>query len=131
MKAASDTGLLEDLKKSFPGKWNDILSLTFFAAHKGLALSQCETWSESHCHPSDWPISSQRISELLERFNLHMEKTSALAVPMPPKSRWSLALPTQRQRPTALRGHPLRSLTELEAQLTCSAALRAIQLFQI
>jgi hypothetical protein len=66
-KAASDIGLAADLRKSFPGRHGDILSLAFFAAQKGLPLSRCEAWSESHCHPSGHPIGSQRASELLKQ----------------------------------------------------------------
>jgi len=65
-KLAEDIGLSSALKKSFPNSHEKILSLAFFVAQKGLALSRCETWSESHQHPMTQPISSQRVSELLK-----------------------------------------------------------------
>ncbi|MCL2825195.1 MAG: IS1634 family transposase [Polyangiaceae bacterium] len=68
-KVANDIGLTQALKKSFPETYKLILSLAFFIAQKGSALSRCETWSNSHCHPQDEPITSQSISELLKRPN--------------------------------------------------------------
>ena len=65
MKLANDIELTKALKNSFPAIYKEILSLVFFIAQKGVALSRCELWSESHKHPSDSPISSQRVSELL------------------------------------------------------------------
>ena len=47
-KLAKDTGLAAALKKSFPDKHDEILSLAYFIAQKGLALSRCEIWSSSH-----------------------------------------------------------------------------------
>ena len=64
-KLAKDTGLTADLKKSFPDIYEEILSLAFFIAQKGLALSHCDIWSISHMHPFEKPIQSQRVSELL------------------------------------------------------------------
>jgi len=66
-RIAKDTGLAAALKASFPDAHEEILSLAFFAAQKGVALSRCETWSVSHTHPFDGPIQSQRISEILQR----------------------------------------------------------------
>ena len=65
-KLADDIGLSSALKKSFPDTHEKILSLAFFLAQKGHALSRCETWSEGHQHPLNQPISSQRVSELLK-----------------------------------------------------------------
>jgi transposase len=66
MKLADDIGLSSTLRKSFPDTHKRILSLAFFIAQKGLALSRCEIWSESHQHPLNQPISSQRVSDLLK-----------------------------------------------------------------
>ena len=66
-KLAKDTGLAAALKKSFPDNHEEILSLAFFIAQKGLPLSRCEIWSVSHKHPFDKPIHSQRVSELLRQ----------------------------------------------------------------
>lgn len=64
-KIAADTGLASILKKCFPEFHQQILSLVFFLTQKGLPLSRCEAWSTSYMHPSDVPIASQRVSELL------------------------------------------------------------------
>jgi transposase len=66
MKLADDIGLSSALRKSFPDAYEKILSLAFFIAQKGLALSRCAMWSESHLHPLNQPISSQRVSDLLK-----------------------------------------------------------------
>ena len=66
-KLAKDTGLTAALKKSFPEVYEEILSLTFFIAQKGLALSRCEIWSVSHLHPFEKLMQSQRVSELLQQ----------------------------------------------------------------
>jgi transposase len=66
-KLSDEIGVAKILKKCFPDIHKDILSLVFFIVQKGLALSRCEIWSKSHKHPSDHPISSQRVSELLRQ----------------------------------------------------------------
>ncbi|MCL2822903.1 MAG: transposase [Polyangiaceae bacterium] len=66
-KVANDIGLAQTLKKSFPETHKIILSLAFFMAHRGGALSRCDTWSNSHCHPLNEPIGPQCVSELLNR----------------------------------------------------------------
>ena len=68
-KLAQDIGLAAALKKSFPDTHEKILSLAYFIAQKGLALSRCEIWSASHMHPSEKIINSQRVSELLQLIN--------------------------------------------------------------
>ncbi|MDR1439433.1 MAG: transposase [Clostridiales bacterium] len=66
MKLANDLGLAKILKKCLPEIHEKILSLVFFIVQKGLALSRCEMWSGSHMHPTNQPISSQQVSELLK-----------------------------------------------------------------
>jgi len=66
-KLAKDTGLATALKKSFPESHEEIMSLAFFLAQKGLPLSRCDIWSTSHMHPYDKLIHSQRVSELLQQ----------------------------------------------------------------
>jgi len=66
-RLAQDTGLAVALKKSFPDAHEEILSLAYFIAQKGLALSRCGIWSSSHMHPSEKTINSQRVSELLQQ----------------------------------------------------------------
>jgi len=65
-KLAKDTGLTAALKKSFPENYEEILSMAFFIAQKGLPLSRCDIWSASHKHPFEKLIHSQRVSELLQ-----------------------------------------------------------------
>jgi transposase len=67
MKLSNDIGLVRILKKSLPDLYERMLSLVFFVVQKGLALSRCETWSESHRHPFNQPMSSQQVSELLKQ----------------------------------------------------------------
>lgn len=57
------------LKKCFPDKWQFMLSLVYFIAHKGLALSRAEQWSSSSLHPFEKPFISQRISEFLRQIS--------------------------------------------------------------
>jgi len=64
-RVANDIGLAQALKRSFPDTHEAILSLAFFITQRGNALSRCETWSNSHCHPLNRPITSQEVSALL------------------------------------------------------------------
>lgn len=65
-KVADNTGLTAVVRKCFPDKYEHILSLVFFLAHKGLPLSRCESWSISNMHPYGDTIPSQRVSDLLK-----------------------------------------------------------------
>jgi transposase len=65
-KLAKETGLSAALKKSFPDAYDEILSLAFFIAQKGHALSRSDIWSSSHEHPYCKPLHNQRVSELLK-----------------------------------------------------------------
>ncbi|MGZ3634193.1 MAG: IS1634 family transposase, partial [Parachlamydiaceae bacterium] len=62
-------GLEAMLKKSFPDKWQFMLSLIYFIAHKGVALSRAEQWSSSCLHPLGELLTSQRISEFLKQIS--------------------------------------------------------------
>jgi transposase len=66
-RLADELKLSEIIQKSFPEFWEEIMSLVFFLVEKGLPLSRCEMWSESHSHPYGRPISSQRVSEILQK----------------------------------------------------------------
>jgi len=66
-KVANDIALAQALEKSFPETHKLILSLAFFLAQRGTALSSCDTWSNSHCHPQNEPITIQGVRELLEQ----------------------------------------------------------------
>jgi hypothetical protein len=65
-KISEDIGLTRILKKCFPGRHENILSLAFFLVQKGLPLSRCELWSASNAHPYGGLITSQRVSDLLK-----------------------------------------------------------------
>ena len=84
-KVAEDTGLKAVAKKCFHDGTDDVLSLAYFIAHRGLPLSRIEGWSESAEHPGGGVISSQRVSALLRDmseevrekfFSLWMQKLS-------------------------------------------------------
>jgi transposase len=66
---AQETGLESCVKKAFPELHNEIMSMVHFIAHKGLPLSRCESWSQTHLHPAAEAICSQRISEWLAKIN--------------------------------------------------------------
>lgn len=66
-KLANETGLTRLLKQCMPNNYQELLSLAFFVAQKGVALSRCESWSENHRHPADKFLASQRVSELLKQ----------------------------------------------------------------
>jgi hypothetical protein len=61
-----EIGLGKLLKKCFPGKGEQILSLAYFFVQKGLPLSRCEIWSNSNRHPCGEAMPSQRVSDLLK-----------------------------------------------------------------
>ena len=54
------------LKKCFGDKWEVMLSLVYFIAHKGVALSRSEPGSTACLHPFGKAIASQRVSEILQ-----------------------------------------------------------------
>jgi transposase len=57
------------LEKCFPEDNELILSLIYFIVQKGIALSRSEPWSMTCLHPFAKLISSQRVSELLQRLS--------------------------------------------------------------
>ena len=60
-----ELGITEDLKKCFPGTYQQILSLAYYLIlEESRALFRFEKWSFLHKHPYDAPISSQGISDL-------------------------------------------------------------------
>jgi hypothetical protein len=58
-------GLSKLLKASFPEYYRQILTMAYYLACQGGPLSQCESWTKTHEHPSITPLTSQRISEIL------------------------------------------------------------------
>jgi transposase len=72
---AEQTGLTKTLAKAFPDSWRQILSLAWYVASSGDALSHAQTWCENHEVPFEGSLSSQRISELLERMSEDGQQT--------------------------------------------------------
>jgi len=64
-----EIGLSKALAKSFPDSWRQIVSLAWYVAGTGCALSHAESWCGNHETPFEGSLSSQRISELLERMS--------------------------------------------------------------
>jgi len=64
-KLTQESGLATLLKRCFPELHDEMLSLVYFIVQKGLPLSRSELWSDTHMHPLQESLSSQRISELL------------------------------------------------------------------
>jgi len=59
-------GIDKLLKKCFRDRWELILSLVYYIAHKGAPLSRSEPWSSACLHPYGKTIASQRVSEMLQ-----------------------------------------------------------------
>ena len=58
-------GVAKLLKAAFPEYSTQILTMAYCLACQGGPLSQCESWTKTHEHPSMKPLTSQRISEIL------------------------------------------------------------------
>lgn len=55
------------LKKAMPNSYKQILTLAYYLAAKGEALSRCESWTKLCDNPFDNVLTSQRISEILTK----------------------------------------------------------------
>ena len=55
-----DIGLSKVLSKAFPEHWAEVLSLAWYVASTGKALTHAGTWCAGHEAPSDRTLSSQR-----------------------------------------------------------------------
>jgi transposase len=65
-KIGEVTGVAEDIKASFPGIYQELLSLSYFIALEPFSpLYRFKRWAVTHEHPYGREISSQRSSELL------------------------------------------------------------------
>ena len=64
-----ETGLSKTLAKAFPDSWRQILSLAWYVTGTGSALSHAEAWCGNHETPFEGALSSQRISDLLEKMS--------------------------------------------------------------
>ncbi len=63
------------LKTCFPNDYEQILTMSFYLASNGGALSHCESWCKSHSSPLKKPLTSQRISEICASINTDMKQT--------------------------------------------------------
>ncbi|GHU54203.1 IS4 family transposase [Clostridia bacterium] len=61
-----ELGIGKLARRYFPEIADEMMSLVYFLAQKGLPLSRSEFWSMNHQHPFDKTIKSQRVSELLK-----------------------------------------------------------------
>lgn len=74
-KAAIETGISKTLKLVFPDDWDKILSCAYFLVCENRALSHMEQWSQEYQTPHNKQLTSQRISELLERITPSLRQT--------------------------------------------------------
>lgn len=68
-------GLAKILKSVFPDFHGQILTMAYYLAAHGGALSQCVSWTKTHEHPSGTPLDSQRISEILGKIGTDGKQT--------------------------------------------------------
>lgn len=68
-KIAADAGLLKILREAFPDTEWHLLSLAWYIASIGDALSHGEAWCKNHKVPSGKALGSQRISDLLVKIS--------------------------------------------------------------
>ena len=63
---AKKTNMTVDLQRVFPDTWREILSLAFYLAHdQNQVMYRYQHWADRTWVPTEVPLSSQRISELL------------------------------------------------------------------
>jgi hypothetical protein len=61
------TGIQEDLRACFPGSYKMLMSLAYYLVLESVSpLYRFHRWAHDHPHPCGKPISSQRISEMLQ-----------------------------------------------------------------
>ena len=68
-------GLEKLLKACFPDTHKQILTMAFYLACQGGALSHCESWAKSHEPSLAASLSSQRISEILPAIGVDGKQT--------------------------------------------------------
>ena len=74
-KAVRETGIGNALKLVFPEDWDKILACAYFLVCENRALSHMEQWSQEYRTPYGKQMTSQRISELLERITPSLQQT--------------------------------------------------------
>ncbi len=67
---AERLGLKELLRSCFPEQHEHILTMAYYLASRGGALSHCEIWSKSHAPDLTASLSSPRITEILSGISL-------------------------------------------------------------
>lgn len=65
-ETAQEIGLAKVLKTAFPKSHQQILTMAYYLACSGNALSHCGAWARGHDHPADSSLSSQRITEVIQ-----------------------------------------------------------------
>lgn len=68
-------GLSKLLKTCLPNHHSQILTMAYYLASHGEALSHCESWCRNHAHPFGKPLTSQRVSEILISITINEKQT--------------------------------------------------------
>ena len=68
-------GLPKLIKKCFPTEHLEIMSMAYYLAAEGGALSHCETWSKTHTHPLGTILTSQHMSAVLPKITTDHKQT--------------------------------------------------------
>ena len=68
-------GLASLLKASFPNEYRQILTMAYYLTSQGGPLSHCGAWCKSHAHPSEVPLTSQCITEILRSISIDGKQT--------------------------------------------------------
>ena len=66
---SKELGITAELKKAFPSKWTEVLTLALFKLAEGKALYLCNHWMDTVELEEKPDLSSQRISELLHELS--------------------------------------------------------------
>jgi transposase len=74
-RITSDLGLDKLLRSCFPQDYKQILCMAYFIVIRGGALCHCEAWSKGHSHAYGKPLTSQRISEILQEMKENDRQT--------------------------------------------------------
>ncbi len=73
-KAVEDIGLAETLAKVFPDDWKRLLTCAYYLVSEGKALSHVDKWQAMYESPCQFPLASQRVSELLAKITPTMQQ---------------------------------------------------------
>jgi hypothetical protein len=68
-------GIGKLLRSCFPREYQQILTMAYYLVSQGGPLSHCEAWCKSHEHPFGEPLSSQRVSEVLNSITFDGKQT--------------------------------------------------------